>query len=50
MRKINRTKLTLKLETVKELAPNSLAAVAGGTVANCGCAHPTTTVLPTGDC
>lgn len=41
-------KLTLKPETVKLLASRALANVIGG--ATHPCAHPTTTVLPTGDC
>jgi hypothetical protein len=49
MKKVtNRTKLTLKLETVKALKPGELIQVVGG--ATNPCAHPTTTVLRTFDC
>jgi hypothetical protein len=41
-------KLTLKPETVKLLKSRDLENVVGG-VTN-PCAHPTTTVLPTGPC
>jgi hypothetical protein len=41
-------KLRLKLETVKTLKITEMTHVIGG--ATSPCAHPTTTVLPTGDC
>ena len=41
-------KLTLKLETVKALQLADLRHVVGGATSPCN--HPTTTVLPTGDC
>jgi hypothetical protein len=41
-------KLTLKPETLKMLKSRELANVMGG--ATSPCAHPTTTVLPTGPC
>jgi len=41
-------RLTLKLETVKALKQADLRHVIGG--ATSPCVHPTTTVLPTGDC
>jgi hypothetical protein len=44
-------KLTLKIEILKALSgPDLKLAVGGATVAGHVCAHPTTTVLPTGDC
>lgn len=52
MKKTNtHTKLRLKLETVKALTARDLADILGGaTTVGHGCAQPTTTVLPTGDC
>jgi hypothetical protein len=52
MKKTNtHSKLLLKLETVKGLTADDLKQVAGGaTTVGHGCAQPTTTVLPTGDC
>jgi len=41
-------KLTLKLETMKILKTTELTAVIGGATSPCN--HPTSTVLPTGDC
>jgi hypothetical protein len=41
-------KLTLKLETMKTLKTAELTHVIGGATSPCN--HPTSTVLPTGDC
>lgn len=41
-------KLSLHLETVKALNQVDLVRVAGGVTSPCN--HPTSTVLPTGDC
>jgi len=49
MKKSNRPrKLTLQRDTVKTLKTTELTQVVGGITNPCN--HPTSTVLPTGDC